>query len=385
MSDNLKRRDILKGSITASLGLTPLKKLHAAAPDDDPFPPGKIIKKKPLSYSPLAYCEKVEQETKPRMAFSAVERTQAEVWQKELRDKLWDLLGEHHEPGAVNPPSRLLETKDFKDYKQEKWELDVVDGRSLPFYVLKPKGTSKPLKTALCLHGHGNGARDLINMPANDEGREFIEVLNYDYALQTVKKGWCAVAPDLLAFGERLDVVEGARAGLDGGCEKPFLNAIQCGKTLIGIRAKDACTVIDWLSFREEFDLSHLCCIGLSGGGMMTTYAAALDQRIKRALACGYIAQSRDTILGIRHCSCNYVPGLSQWADIPDVAGLIVPRFLIVQSGVRDGIFPIESVRRAYAEIKKVYTAFNTPENVVLHEHDGFHKFWSPSLDTLLV
>ena len=102
--------------------------------------------------------------------------------------------------------------------------------------------------------------------------------------MQCVKRGWCAVAPELFAFGERLDYVEDARSGFDGGCEKPFLNAVQFGKTLIGIRVKDVCTLIDWLTFRDDLDKDNLTCMGLSGGGTITMYASALDERIKRAL-----------------------------------------------------------------------------------------------------
>ena len=222
-------------------------------------------------------------------------------------------------------------------------------------------------------------------MPVDDEARELIRIINNDYAEQCVKRGWCAVAPELFAFGERVDVVEDARPGFDSGCEKPFLNAVQLGKTLIGIRAKDICALIDWMSFRDDFDMSDLACIGISGGGMMTMYVSALDERIKRALISGYISEAKDSILGMRHCSCNYVPNLSQWADFPDIAGLIAPRNLIVQSGRKDGIFPIESVRRAFERIQKVYAILNSPDRVRMHEHDGFHSFWSPSLEELFV
>lgn len=380
----MKRRDLLKGSAVMSLGMISGKKAHGAV-DENPFPPMKIIKKTPSSYSPLKYLEKVYDETVPRLAFKATTQKEAETWQKELRIKLWELLGENHVPGTSEPAARLLETKKFNDYTQEKWELDIVPGRSMPFYVLMPRSRDNTVKTVLCLHGHGNGAMDIINMPVNDEARELIKILNTDYALQCVKRGWCAVAPELFAFGERVDFVEDARPGFDGGCEKPFLNAVQMGKTLIGIRAKDICMLIDWMSFRDNFDMSDLACIGLSGGGMMTMYTSALDERIKRVLISGYMTEARDSILGIRHCSCNYVPDLAKWADFPDIAGLIAPRHIIVQSGRKDAIFPIESVRKAFEKIRKIYMMSNKPDRVRLHEHDGYHSFWSPSLDELFV
>jgi hypothetical protein len=69
--------------------------------------------------------------------------------------------------------------------------------------------------------------------------------------------------------------------------------------------------------------------------------------------------------------------------DLPDIAGLIAPRRLIVQSGKKDAIFPIESVRRAYQKIERVYRLYGAEKNLQLHEHDGFHSFQSSSLNEL--
>lgn len=385
MGKKINRRELLQGSVVMSLSAA-APGCAFSAPDENPFPPKKIVMAKPATYSPLTYLRKVSGERVPWLAFSAEIVRDADEWRKKLRATLVELMGEINIQGASNPASRKLETKAFDTCTREKWELDVVPGRAMPFYILRPSSGPNAKKAVLCLHGHGSGAKDVINQPVNDEAAALIRTLNTDYALQVVKKGWCAIAPDLFAFGERVDDVEDARPGFDGGCEKPFLNAIEIGKTLIGIRTKDVCTLINWLGLRpNEFDISDLACIGLSGGGMMTMYTAALDDRIKRAIIAGYITEMSGSILPIRHCSCNYIPQLGLYADFPDIAGLIAPRFLIVQTGKRDAIFPIESVRAAFRKIEKMYRVYGKPENIRLHEHDGYHSFWTPSLDDLLV
>jgi dienelactone hydrolase len=385
MGKKINRRELLQGSLIMSAGAA-VAGSASGAPDENPFPPKKIVMAKPPEYSPLTYLGEVSANTVPRFAFRAKTAAEAGVWRKNLRAALWDLLGETHSPGASDPKGRKLESASMDTYTREKWEIEVVPGRSMPVYILRPKSGANAKKTVLCLHGHGGGAKDVIGLPPNQEAAALIRTLNTDYALQVVKKGWCAVAPDLFAFGERVDYVEDARPGFDGGCEKPFLNAVEFGKTLVGIRAKDVCTLIDWLGRRpDEYDVSNLACIGLSGGGMMTMYTAALDDRIKRAIIAGYVTEMSGSILPIRHCSCNYVPRLGLAADFSDISGLIAPRFLIVQTGTKDAIFPLESVRTAVKKIENVYRVCGKPDNIRLDEHVGYHSFWSPSLDDLLV
>lgn len=382
MTPKMKRRDLIRRSVAMSLGLGAGSTAFGAA-DENPFPPKKIVYAQPHGYSPLAYLNASIPDP-PRLGFSAKTVAEADMWRNNLRDKLGELLGEPYVPGSFRKTASRLSSEQLDGYTREKWEIEIAPGRVMPFYVLIPGNASKPYRTVLCLHGHGNGARDIIGQPVNAEAAELIGILNTDYALQCVKRGWCAVAPELFAFGERVDFVEDARSGFDGGCEKPFLNAVEVGKTLIGIRAKDIMTLTDWMTANKDFDCSNLPCIGLSGGGMMTMYTAALDDRIKRVLIAGYVTEAKDSIMAIRHCSCNYIPHLLEWADFPDVTGLIAPRPLIVQTGRKDAIFPLSSVERAVARIKKVYALYGVPDKIRLDIHDGYHAFYSPSLDDLL-
>lgn len=382
----MNRRDMLMGGIAGGIaaGANLTVGSAFAAPDENPFPPKRIVFADPERYSPLSYLGRVHDSLTPQLTFTAATRTELDTWRVALRPRLWELLGEQHIPGRRTPVATMLESVQKDGYVSHKYEVETVPGRWMPVYVLVPDGVTAPYRTVLCLHGHGNGARDIIGEPVNEEARTLIGILNTDYAVQAVRRGWCAVAPELFGFGERVDLVEDARPGFDGGCEKPFLNAVEVGKTLIGIRAKDICALIDALAANDIFNTSELACVGLSGGGMMTMYTAALDDRIKRVCIAGYLTEMKDSILGIRHCSCNYVPGLAAVADFPDIAAMIAPRPLIVQAGRRDAIFPIESTRRAFARVRRAYEVAGAADRIVLDEHDGFHEFWSTSLDRLL-
>ena len=62
------------------------------------------------------------------------------------------------------------------------------------------------------------------------------------------------------------------------------------------------------------------------------------------------------SILSIAHCRDKYVPGILNWCAMHDVAGLIAPRPLFIESGDRDSIFPVEASRESFAQVRRVFS-----------------------------
>ena len=79
--------------------------------------------------------------------------------------------------------------------------------------------------------------------------------------------------------------------------------------------------------------------------------------------------------MSLPHCIDNYVPGILQWAEMYDLAGLIAPRPLIAESGTRDPIFPIASSRESFERVKKIYEVFGADQAVEHEVFDGVHQF----------
>ena len=116
-------------------------------------------------------------------------------------------------------------------------------------------------------------------------------------------------------------------------------------------------------------------CVGISGGGMATQFAAALDERIKAAFISGYLNSFRDSVMSLAHCVDNYVPGILNWCESSDIAGLIAPRPLFVESGDRDPIFPVEASRQAFVEVKRIYDVFGSTDLGEHHVFSAGHEF----------
>src|SRR5690606_11410903 len=138
-------------------------------------------------------------------------------------------------------------------------------------------------------------------------------------------EGYIAIAPDMRGFAS-LRLQRDIEKDANNSCQELQLRAYMFGRTLIGERVWDIQRLIDWASQREDVDPTRIAITGNSGGGTVSLFAAAIDERIQVAVPGSYFCTFQDSILSIRHCACNYVPGLARIAEMWDVAGLIAPR-----------------------------------------------------------
>ena len=74
-------------------------------------------------------------------------------------------------------------------------------------------------------------------------------------------------------------------------------------------------------------------------------------------------------------CGSQIVPALRRYFDISDVASLIAPRPLLIESGALDEGFPIEASQRAFDRLKLAYEAWGKPERLAQDVFDGGHQF----------
>lgn len=329
----------------------------------------------PKDFDPVAWTLQRYQEAPMRLKFQATSAKQAEAWQKKLRSKVGELLGGI--PSARGGPldAKVLETKDFPAYRREKFIFTSRPGLAVLGYVLTPKQGKSPHPAVICLPGHGRGVDDIVGI--DDKGRDRTDKSGYqhDFAIQVVEKGLAAVAIEQMAFGCRRDA-RTSKGGLGrSACQPAAGAALLLGETMIGWRVRDVMRTIDYLETRADIDAQRIGVTGISGGGTITVFSAAVDRRIRAAFASGYLNTFRDSIFSIAHCIDNYVPGILQWAEMYDVAGLIAPRPFFAESGTRDDIFPIEAFRESFAKVKQVYEVMGAADRLDHEVFEGEHAW----------
>lgn len=308
-----------------------------------------------------------------RLTFKATNRADAEAWQRELRAKITELIGGFPERTPLNP--RTLDIREYPGYRREHFVFYGRPGVAVVGYLLTPKTEKAPFSTVVAVPGHGRGVDDIVGI--DEQGRDRTDKPGYehDFAIQAVEHGMAAVAIEPMAFGYRRDERTRAEGDKASACQPTAGSALLLGETMIGWRVWDVMRTIDWISTRPELDSSRVGCMGISGGGTCTLFSSALDLRIKAAFVSGYLNTFRASIMSMSHCIDNYVPGILNWAENYDVAGLIAPRPLFSEGGNRDPIFPVPATRESYERVKKVYEVFGAGANVEQEIFDGEHVF----------
>ena len=326
-------------------------------------------------FDPVLWTLARHDEAPLKMTFRATTRKDAEAWQRQLRAKVVELVGGF--PDA-RPPlhARTLEVREFPGYKREKFIFESRPGVGVLGYLLVPTHAAAGRHpTVVCIPGHGRGVDDIVGIDEYGNDRTDKPGYQRDFAIQVAERGLAAVAIEPMAFGCRRDPKTAAKGLGTTACQPSAGSALLLGETMIGWRVFDVMRTIDWIETRPELDANRVGCMGISGGGTCTLFSAALDPRIKAAFVSGYLNTFRGSIMSVSHCIDNYVPGILNWGEQYDVAGLIAPRPLFSEGGDHDPIFPVATTRDSYQRVKKVYDVFGVPDNVQQQIFSGQHEF----------
>jgi dienelactone hydrolase len=322
---------------------------------------------------PVEWTRERYQSAPLRLTFRAKNRTDAELWQQELRAKTIELLGGFPERTPLR--SETLDVRPFAGYRRERIVFHSRPGVAVVGYLLTPLGQKAPHATVIAIPGHGRGVDDIVGIDEHGRDRVGKPGYQHDFAVQAVEHGLAVFAIEPMAFGYRRDERTRAKGAGATACQPAAGSALLLGETMIGWRVWDVMRSIDWIGTRPELDATRVGCMGISGGGTCTLFAAALDLRIKAAFVSGYLNTFRDSIMAVSHCMDNYVPGILNWAENYDIAGLIAPRPLFSEGGDRDPIFPVSATRESYARVKRVYEIFGAASSVQQEIFEGEHSF----------
>lgn len=306
-----------------------------------------------------------------------------EEWQVACREKLGELLG----IGAISKPENSCVQwgeKEPAEYGSlQRFSFQSEPGVYVPGYVLWP--VEAPKRVIICLQGHSTGMHISLGI-AKEEGDEGSIAGGRNFGVQAAKRGFAAVVIEQRCFGER-QAANGVSSRADR-CHRSSMNALLLGRTMIGERVWDVSRTIDLIQETAGLAGLPVYCMGNSGGGTATYYAAAMEPRLAGAMPSCSVCEYRASITPMRHCVCNFIPGLLNWFEMGDLAVLIAPRPMLVVTGRTDPIFPLDGVKKAFATIEKAYAEAGASESCRLLVGEGGHQFFPdeawPAFESLL-
>lgn len=313
--------------------------------------------------------------TKPQLAY----RTEGNLdeWRAALRERIAALLGLAKITAPDEVAAEVEWTEEIEGGSLSRLILRCESGLDMNAYWSVPVDVAPPYPTVICLQGHNTGAHVSVGRPPGGRANEpFVAEGDRDFANAALANGFAALSLEQRGFGER------SRTGMrvsDVGtdCRHAAMQALMLGRTLIGERVFDVDRVLAYLQQRGDVDMGRVGVLGNSGGGTTSIYSAALLDRLAFAVPSCSLATSVGSVMSIVHCGCNYVPGLLAWADQGDILAAFAPKPLVVVAGRDDDIFPLASVREAFATVQRAYADQGAEDACTLVVGEGGHRFYA--------
>ena len=359
------------------------------------------------AYGPWA-AERVLGDDPPELSLRRGGWEDLEAWREVARAKALQCIAPV-ELGRA-PEVSLQERGEFEGLAIEHltWQLPV--GPATEAVFLKPAGESGPLPGVLGLHDHGGnkflGWRKICR---TDDRPWEIQATHHEpyyggvgWATELAKRGYGVLVHDTFAFGSRrvrvADVPERIRQGgvdpepddLQGiaaynqfaGQHEHIMakSLLSAGTTWPGVYLVEDQRALDVLAARPEVDADRLGCAGLSGGGLRTVYLGGLDERVRCAIAVGFMTTWREFVLDrcVNHTWMTYAPLLPRYLDFPEILGLRVPAATMVQSTEQDALYTLAEMKRADEMLAEVFALAGAPEMYQGRFYPGPHKFDLP-------
>mgnify|MGYP005751878403 CR=1 FL=1 len=325
------------------------------------------------------------------LSYLAKDWKNTEKWRKEARGKLHELLAFAPEPAPLNP--QIFNTTKRDGYTQYLVKYNLNALQQTEAFLLIPDNLTKPAPAIIALHDHGGFyfyGKEKHTL-TNDQPailKEYIQNL-YEgraYADELAKRGFVVLCPDAVYFGsQKLDPASTSPGNAkqyysnltDNENENikvynKFANAqeipvnktiLTAGTTWLGMIAQGDRVAVDYLLTRPEVDPDKIGCIGLSLGGLRSTYLFGLDSRIKTGVVAAFSTTYQHMLKEhARHTWMMYVPRQYDFLDLPDVASLNAPRPLMVMNCSQDKLFNMLGMQAAEQKLNAVYAKMKAPD-----------------------
>lgn len=197
------------------------------------------------------------------------------------------------------------------------------------------------------------------------------------------KNGLAALCYDPIGQGERYQLLnnQGKPAIPSSTSEHTLVGvgALLVGRSTASYRIWDGIRSLDYLASRPDIDPKRLGCTGNSGGGTLTAYLMALDDRIVAAAPSCYITSLERLFatLGPQDAEQNITGQVAFGMEHADYITMRAPRPTLLLVATRD-FFDASGSWTTFREAKQIYSMLHHGERVDLFENNDTHGYALP-------
>jgi cephalosporin-C deacetylase-like acetyl esterase len=308
-----------------------------------------------------------------QQAFAALDRREAAFeklqtrehlrgWQQERRATFLAALGGFPERTALH--ARTVGQLSFADYRLEKLIFESQPGFHVTATLYLPL-TPGPHPAVVHPTGHSENAkaRDLYQRAS----------------IVLAKNGVACLCYDPVGQGERRQYFDANGKPSFGTTGEHSVMDVSCallGTSVARYMIWDGMRAVDSLQARTDIDPTRIGAMGISGGGTLSSYLSALDERIAVAAPGCYLTGFRRLLetLGPQDAEQNLFGQIARGLDHGDYVMLRAPRPTLIMAATKD-YFDITGAWHLFRQSKRFYTRLGFAERVDLIEADTTHGF----------
>lgn len=296
---------------------------------------------------------------------------QIRAYQERLREFFVKQLGGFPERTPLNP--QTVSVIDADGYRIEKVIFESRPHHHVTANLYLPDGEG-PFPGVVVSSGHSRTAKTAD--------------YNQRFGIAMAKHGMAALCFDPIGQGERSQILnEEGKPQFSGTTTEHFLMGVSStlvGRNTASYRVWDAMRAIDYLESRPDSDAKRIGMTGCSGGGTLTSYVMALDDRVACAAPACYLTTFRRLIetIGPQDAEQNIYGQVAFGLDHSDYVLLRAPRPTLISATIGD-FFDIQGTWDNFRQAKRVYARLGRPEQVDLVEVEGRHGVQPQNLATI--
>jgi cephalosporin-C deacetylase-like acetyl esterase len=293
-------------------------------------------------------------------------------YQTDVRRQLIEQLGGFPERTPLN--AQIESSIDLSNYRIEKLHFESQPGHRVTGNLYVPNGKG-PFPAVIVSSGHSRTGKTAD--------------YNQRFGIAMAENGIMALCYDPIGQGERSQIVTPAgKPEFDATTEEHFLvgtGSILVGRNTATYRIWDAMRALDYLESRTDVNRERLGMMGCSGGGTLTSYVMALDERIYCAAPACYLTTFEHLVqtLGPQDSEQNIFAQLKLGIDQCDYVLLRTPKPTLI-SATTDDFFGISGTWLNYRQNKRIYTRLGFSERLEIVEADGTHGVQPENLSAIV-